>query len=95
MRHLILTTLVLGLLACGGQDSSSQMSDAADAAGGSIGDVAAGAGIDPSAQSCLELVAKADWSGAIPLCTEAVNIAPDNMELRDALATAKSGLRGQ
>lgn len=94
--------MVLSLTAwgCGGQDSSNRMSDVAagaseaagDSAGaaGAAGAIADAVGIDPSAKSCLELVAKADWSGAIPTCTEAVNIAPDNTELRNALATAKS-----
>jgi len=96
MRHFILATMVLSLSAwgCGGQDSSNRMSDVAaggaEAAGDSAGAIADAVGIDPSAKSCLELVAKSDWTGAIATCTEAVNIAPDNTELRNALATAKS-----
>ena len=51
--------------------------------------------VDPSAKSCLKLVAQAAWAEAVPTCTEAVSIAPDNTKLHSALATAKSNAANQ
>ena len=104
MRDLILATLVIGLVACGSQDSqlsetidavSDVAAGAADEAGDAAGAAANAMRVDPSAKSCLQLVAQAAWAEAVPTCTEAVKIAPDNTELRNALATAKSNAANQ
>ena len=102
MRDLILATLVIGLAACGGQDSQLRetidaVSDVAagEAAGDAAGAAANAMRVDPSAKSCLQLVTQAAWAEAVPTCTEAVSTAPDNTELHNALATAKSNSANQ
>lgn len=65
------------------------------AAGDAAGAAANTMRVDPSAKSCLKLVAQAAWAEAVPTCTEAVSIAPDNTKLHNALATAKSNAANQ
>ncbi len=44
----------------------------------------------PQVASCLGLVAKGEFSEAVPACMEAANIDPDIAEVQSALAEAKA-----
>jgi hypothetical protein len=98
MQRTAIAILLLATLACGGQDSGS-----APAAGGAgtgesgsgamptSGDVekALEAAVDPAVQSCLDLVRGQKYTEAVPACTRAAEIDPDNAEVTSALQSAR------
>ena len=59
-----------------------------DAAEIAIETAAVDAATSPS--DCLELVAAADFAGALPVCAEALAIDPENVEIQAALAEAQA-----
>ena len=95
-RGIIIGFVVLGLTACGqGQKGSAegQGGAAAPSAAGSEAakpDVSAGANQD--ATSCLDLVASANYSDAVPVCQRALSVDSTNEKLKTALQTANAKL---
>lgn len=47
--------------------------------------------LDPAIKGCLDLVAKAQWVEAVQTCLQAEQIAPDNVDVQQALAKARAG----
>ena len=45
-----------------------------------------------SESGCLDLVQAGSFQEAVPVCTKAVGLDPDNQKLKDALEKAKAGL---
>ena len=85
-RGLLIGFVVLGLTACGqGQQGSAEAGSQA-----SKPDVSAGSNQD--ATSCLELVANAKYSDAVPVCTRALSLDQTNEKLKSALQTANEKL---
>lgn len=98
-RGFMIGFVVLGLTACGqGQQGSSESQQGTpSAAAGSEAakpDVSAGANQAASndASSCLDLVAGANYSDAVPVCTRALNMDQNNEKLKTALQTANAKL---
>jgi hypothetical protein len=79
--------VVLGLTACGQRQEGSPSAAGSEAA---KPDVSAGANQDAS--SCLDLVAGANYSDAVPVCTRALNMDQNNEKLKTALQTANAKL---
>ncbi len=80
-RGIIIGFVVLGLTACGqGQKGSAEGQP----------DVSAGANQD--ATSCLDLVASANYSDAVPICTRALSLDSTNEKVKAALETANAKL---
>jgi len=67
---------------------------ASEATAGAAADVSAGANQD--ATSCLDLIAGEKYGDAVPVCSRALNSAPDDAKLKAALelATQKSSEAG-
>jgi hypothetical protein len=98
MQRTAIAILLLATLACGGQDSGS-----APASGGAgTGETGSGAmptsgdvekalegAVDPSVQSCLDLVREQKYAQAVPACTRAAKADPDNPEVASALQSAR------
>jgi len=61
--------------------------NAAKSVEGKQADVQAAA---PAVRSCLDLVAAAKFEDAMPVCLEAASIAPENTDVKAALAKAKA-----
>ena len=97
-RGILIGFVVFGLTACGqGQKSSAEGQQAAPgaapAAAGSEAakpDVSAGANQD--ANSCLDLVASANYSDAVPVCNRALSVDSTNEKVKTALQTANAKL---
>jgi len=86
-RGVIIGFAVLGLAACG-QKSEAPAGGApsSGAAEPAKPDVSAGANEDVT--SCLDLVANAKYSDAVPVCTRALNLDATNEKVKSALETA-------
>ncbi len=89
---------LLVLLACGSGESTTAGGDAGGATGASAGGSAqpdvssappAATGTTP-AQSCLDLVGRAEFTRALPVCIEAAKADPTNAQVQAALARARS-----
>jgi hypothetical protein len=101
--RLFVTISVFALfLACGGSDSA-QTSGSAETPPVSAADgggspptpeapaaPAPSASEDPKVQSCLGLVRDAKYQQATPMCLAALDVDPDNQQVKDALAQARS-----
>ncbi|MFQ5698021.1 MAG: hypothetical protein ACE5IL_07015 [Myxococcota bacterium] len=100
--HPFATLLVAFILAaCGASDSgtTSTDSDSATPPVGAMGHAAGrqpvaapavAAQVDPKVQSCLALVRQASYRQALPACAAALEIEPDNLELRHAADKARA-----
>lgn len=86
-RGFMIGFVVLGLTACGQRQEGSPSAAGSEAA---KPDVSAGANQDAS--SCLDLVAGANYSDAVPVCTRALNMDQNNEKLKTALQTANAKL---
>jgi hypothetical protein len=90
--------VVLGLTACGqgkqGSAESQPGSPSGAASEAAKPDVSAGAsaGANQDANSCLDLVASAHYSDAVPVCTRALNMDQNNEQVKTALQTANAKL---
>ena len=85
-RGFMIGFVVLGLTACGqGQQGSA-------AAGSEAAKPDVSAGTNNDASSCLDLVAGANYSDAVPVCTRALNMDQNNEKLKTALQTANAKL---
>jgi hypothetical protein len=98
MVRLAIVMSVFALLACGASETS-ETGDAGDAAtaGAAVEEKAAApemeepaAVVNPKAQSCLDLIARAEFQQALTVCLAALKIDPDNQELQDAVNTART-----
>jgi hypothetical protein len=95
---------LLGLVACSGGDTGegttsgdepapvSAQKAGAPAAPAPTPEAAKAAPADPQVQSCLDLVAEAKFSEAVPVCTAALRSHPGNAEVKKALAEAQAGV---
>ena len=45
---------------------------------------------NPKADSCLDLIGKAEFQQALPVCLEALQVDPSNQQVRDAVAKART-----
>jgi len=98
MRRIAIVISVLALVACSGSDSGQTteagggqdvstaggMSPAAPETG------AAGVAVDPNVTGCLDLVRQSRFQEALPVCLAALDVDPDNQQVRDAVAKARS-----
>jgi len=98
MLRVAIAILLLATLACGGQDSGSApatggagTSESGSGAMPTSGDVekALEAAVDPAVQSCLDLVREQKYTEAVPACTRAAKVDPDNAEVTSALQSAR------
>jgi hypothetical protein len=95
-RGFMIGFVVLGLTACGqGQQGSAESQPGSPSAAGNQAakpDVSAGSnqGSNQDATSCLDLVASANYSDAVPVCTRALNMDQNNEKVRTALQTANA-----
>ena len=105
MRRLSIALAMLGLIACGGQDSrpgteprseetptvSAGAPEAAELeAAEASGEASAAA--DERVTSCLELAQAGQFAEALPVCTEAIGIDPENADVQAALERAQAEL---
>ncbi len=103
MARLAIMISVFALLACGGSDTS-QTGDAGgvppvEAAVEETAEVIAipepaipepAMPVDPKVQSCLDLIGQSQFQQALPVCLAALNIDPDNQQVQDAVAQART-----
>jgi hypothetical protein len=97
MVRLAVVISVFALVACGGSDTS-QTGDAppVDAAAEeavvpAVPEPAApepAATVAPEVQSCLDLIRESEFQQALPVCVAALDIDPDNQQVKDAVAIA-------
>ena len=104
MVRLIVTFLVFAMLACGGSDTDQAGAGAEPVGAGGAEPVAASGGerasvpetpepsvtVDPKVQGCLDLIRQSKYQEALPVCLAALNVDPDNQQLRDAVDTARA-----
>jgi hypothetical protein len=94
----LLVTGLAALVACGSGDGADsdlpevsaptpRAATGAAPGGPDLGELAAG---DPTVESCLGLVRDAAYPRALPVCLEALQIDPDNEQVRAAVERAKS-----
>jgi hypothetical protein len=95
---------VLALFACGGTDTdqpdadagappvSASVEEGASAPEAAEPEAAAepAAAVDPRVQSCLDLIRQAEFQSALPVCLAALEIDPDNAQVREAVETARA-----
>jgi hypothetical protein len=101
MVRLAIVISVFALLACGGSDSN----QTGDAGGVPPVETAVDedvieipepampeptATVDPKVQSCLDLVSQSQFQQALPVCLAALNVDPDNQQVQDAVAKART-----
>jgi len=91
--------VVVSLGCSGGESKSSGTGQAGSNAGqeGSVGvDVSGAAGkvseIAGAVNGCLNLVSSKKWAEAVPACTHALGLDPENEKVQSALATAKENV---
>ena len=103
MVRLAIVISVFALLACGGSDSN-QAGDAGgvppvETAVEETVDVIEipepampepTATVDPNVQSCLDLISQSQFQQALPVCLAALNVDPDNQQVQDAVAKART-----
>jgi len=103
MVRLAIVISVFALLACGGSDSN-QTGDAGgvppvETAVEETVDVIEipepampepTATVDPKVQSCLDLISQSQFQQALPVCLAALNVDPDNQQVQDAVAQART-----
>ena len=100
MKTLWIALLAVGFAACNSGtttsntagsagESASQATKPAARAAGELVNSALQKATDPEVQGCLSKVKSGAYKEALPLCLKAANIAPDNQQVSDALATAK------
>jgi hypothetical protein len=46
--------------------------------------------VDPNVQSCLDLIRQSKFEAALPVCLAALDVDPDNQQVRDAVETARA-----
>jgi hypothetical protein len=46
--------------------------------------------VHPQVESCLDLIGKAQFQEALPVCLAALDFEPDNQEVRDAVEQART-----
>ena len=102
MTKIAVTILAVAMLACGGSDTAptGETGDAPPVSatgGGSAGAPEAApppaptaAAVHPQVESCLDLVRKAQFQEALPVCLAALDFEPDNQEVRDAVEQART-----
>jgi len=98
MVRLAIVISVFALLACGGSETS-QTGDAGDAAPASAAveekaaappTPQAAAVADAKVKSCIQLIRESMFERALVVCAAALEIDPDNQEVKDALNTASA-----
>ncbi len=95
IQKILLALALLALAACGGQDTAAGDADvaasppASETATGESGSATGGAA-SPVVASCLDLVDQERWSQALPVCTRALGMDPENNDVQRALETAKA-----
>lgn len=91
-REVIIALAVLGLAACGQKSETKaempQEGQAAPSAGAEAAKPDVSAGANKDAASCLDLVASAKYSDAVPVCTRALSMDAGNEKVKSALQTA-------
>jgi hypothetical protein len=96
MKRIAIAFVVLGLAACGGSESGDTATapEGSPAAGATAqeGTGAAGgsAATSPTAQRCLDLVREAKFAEAVPVCTRAAGMDPEDARVQEALQTARA-----
>jgi len=100
MVRLIVIVFVFAVLACGGSDTGqtdeagavapAAKSAAAPAKPAPAPTPAASAKADPKVEGCLDLVRRGKYEPAVPLCLAALEIDPDNQQVRDAVDKARA-----
>jgi len=105
MTKIAITILAVAMLACGGSDTAptGDTGETGDAppvsatGGGSAGAPEAApppaptaAAVHPQVESCLDLIRKAEFEAALPVCLAALDFEPDNQEVRDAVEQART-----
>ena len=92
-RGVIIAFAVLGLVACGQKAETPKEGDPGPHSGaGAAAQPDVGAGANPDAASCLDLVANAKYDDAVPVCTRALNLDATNEKVKSALETATQKL---
>jgi len=94
MRRIVVLGAALLLVAgCRGEQSAPKASApatgepaAAAPAAGQVGEMA------QNAAQCLDLVAKKSYAEAVPICTAALQAAPENLSVKSALEQAKAAV---
>ena len=98
MVRLAIMISLFALLACGGSDTA-QTGDVGDvppveAAAEAQADVPEvpmpEATIAPEVESCLDLIRQLEFQQALPVCLAALAIDPDNEQIQDAVAQART-----
>ena len=98
MARLVVTLFVFAMLACGGSDTG-QTGAAGGAApvGASAGERASvpetpqpSVTVDPRVEGCLSLIRQAQFREALPVCLVALDVDPDNEQVRAALDQART-----
>ncbi len=85
MVRLAVVISVFALFACSGSDTS-QTGDAGGVP--PVGATAEEAAVAPEVQSCLDLIRQSEFQQALPVCVAALEIDPDNQQVREAVALA-------
>jgi hypothetical protein len=98
MRYVVMAMMVV-CLGCSGGESKSSSTGQAGGAGqeGSAGVDVTGAAakvseIAGAVNNCLSLVSSKNWVEAVPACTRAVGLDPNNQKVQSALTTAKENV---
>jgi hypothetical protein len=94
MTRLAVIFFAFAVLACGGQEAGTGDTEAPPVS--TEGGAAPGetptptVSVDPQVASCLDLVRRAQFQQALPVCLAALDAEPDNQEVSAALDKARS-----
>lgn len=99
MRRLAVTLSMFALLACGGTDTAQTSDSEAMPPVSAVGEAAPAPEIPeptaapepaPEVASCLNLIRQQQFQEALPTCMAALEVDPDNLEVKAAIGQAQS-----
>jgi hypothetical protein len=98
MRGILVAIVAIGWIACGGSDAGDTAGTAQPEKAPPVSSAPEAAktpptpelSTDPQAQRCLDLVRQSKFQEAVPVCLAALDVDPDNAQVKQALDQART-----